>query len=34
LLVLAAGLLIETIIVISLRLPRRDPGVTTVKDEG
>jgi len=27
LLVLAAGLLIETIIVISLRLPRRDPGV-------
>ena len=29
LLVLAAGLLIETIIVISLRLPRRDPGVKT-----
>ena len=27
LLVLAAGLLIETIIVISLRLPRRDPGI-------
>jgi MFS transporter, ACS family, tartrate transporter len=27
LLVLAAGLLVETIIVISLRLPRRDPGI-------
>jgi len=34
LLVLAAGLIVETIIVISLRLPRRDPGVTGVKDEG
>jgi hypothetical protein len=31
--VLAAGLLIETVIVISLRLPRRDPGVRTVNDE-
>lgn len=29
LLVLAAALVIETIIVVSLRLPKRDPGVTT-----
>src|SRR6266542_4223720 len=33
LLVLAAALVIETIIVSSLRLPRRDPGVTAVNDE-
>jgi hypothetical protein len=30
LLVLAAALMIETVIVISLRLPKRDPGVTAL----